>query len=536
MSVLNIYQEQVIKECVELKSGSMSLPMGYGKTRTSIALGLEQSRMEKILIIASKSLISNWVSEMNDCFPEIGYQILHGDHTNISDFEIKEDTRVVITTPQMIVKSYKLNGIDTKFAIKQIISGYPPTVFFEYSRPDKPYSTVQTGVSVIHSIKWGVIIIDEIQQYLNHMTAKCRGVSSICTNFRWGLSGTVIDDPSADKVLGYYLLINNARAPRNIIDIRNLVNPVTGIFRGIRDTLVMRTKIEDFDPKSEVVIVSHTISREERLIYEGMKVLCSSINKKLKNVGDDKKLSRKYASKLLTMITILRQCIISPLIPISSMAIGMLEYDNKSELAREAMNVINNLNITGYFDDPRNMISSRFKNVLGKIEHHSDEKIVCFTSFRTTIDFLINIIPNRRILTITGSMSLKKRDSVLSDFKDATDNPVLLLTYTIGGEGLNLQSCSTVLLIDYWWNSAKTTQSIARVLRRGQTKKVNIYHFTSNTAIEEVIFDKHKSKNTMVDVIINGGKYESKHKFSVKDILRIIDLEKNVVKISDLYN
>jgi SNF2 family DNA or RNA helicase len=74
-------------------------------------------------------------------------------------------------------------------------------------------------------------------------------------------------------------------------------------------------------------------------------------------------------------------------------------------------------------------------------------------------------------------------------------NGILLLTYQVGANGLNLQCSNTVLLLDFWWNTGKINQAIARVLRYGQeAKKINIYYFTSNTGIEKILFDKQQAK------------------------------------------
>ena len=51
----------------------------------------------------------------------------------------------------------------------------------------------------------------------------------------------------------------------------------------------------------------------------------------------------------------------------------------------------------------------------------------------------------------------------------------------------------TAMLIDFYWNSAKTKQAIARIYRYGQTANlVNIYMFISNTGIEKIIMKKQK--------------------------------------------
>ena len=57
-------------------------------------------------------------------------------------------------------------------------------------------------------------------------------------------------------------------------------------------------------------------------------------------------------------------------------------------------------------------------------------------------------------------------------------NGILLLTFGIGANGLNLQCADTVLIADFWWNADKTRQAIARILRYGQEATcINIYYY-----------------------------------------------------------
>ena len=80
MDYLSEFQKKVLDECLEKKSGGLSLTMGSGKTLLSLVLGLEQTKINKnpILIIVSKTLIESWVFEIKKFFKdELKYVILH---------------------------------------------------------------------------------------------------------------------------------------------------------------------------------------------------------------------------------------------------------------------------------------------------------------------------------------------------------------------------------------------------------------------------------------------------------------------------
>ena len=63
---------------------------------------------------------------------------------------------------------------------------------------------------------------------------------------------------------------------------------------------------------------------------------------------------------------------------------------------------------------------------------------------------------------------------------------VFLLSTRAGGLGLNLQTADTVILFDSDWNPQMDLQAQDRAHRIGQTKKVLVLRFITNTEIEEV--------------------------------------------------
>jgi SNF2 family DNA or RNA helicase len=133
-------------------------------------------------------------------------------------------------------------------------------------------------------------------------------------------------------------------------------------------------------------------------------------------------------------------------------------------------------------------------------------------------------------------MSAIQRSETIETFKTGTGN-ILLLTYIIGAEGLNLQCSNTVLLADFEWNDGKTRQSIGRVLRYGQTSKVvNIYYFTSNTGVEKAIFTKHDEKLVILDEMSVGAIKSKIKKLSVKELINIINKEDNIDAINKINN
>ena len=127
-------------------------------------------------------------------------------------------------------------------------------------------------------------------------------------------------------------------------------------------------------------------------------------------------------------------------------------------------------------------------------------------------------------------MTSKQRANVLEEFKKQNKfGNILLLTYDIGSEGLNIQCANTVILVDFYWNSGKTSQAVGRVLRYGQTSpEVNLYFLTANTAIEKAIFSKQDLKLQILNELENGNVKTTIPKIKTADIIKMIETEDNI--------
>lgn len=137
----------------------------------------------------------------------------------------------------------------------------------------------------------------------------------------------------------------------------------------------------------------------------------------------------------------------------------------------------------------------------------------------------------REVFDIEAKLSFTQRSKVLAAF-EATANSILLLTYNLGAEGLNLQFCCTILIVDMggMW---EIHQAIARVLRFGQTASVvNVYIFTSVTGIENAMFIKHRDKEKVQKELISGRVLSDIKRLNIADVLRVLDLEDNAALVS----
>lgn len=116
-------------------------------------------------------------------------------------------------------------------------------------------------------------------------------------------------------------------------------------------------------------------------------------------------------------------------------------------------------------------------------ESDPDLKVLIFTEFVPTQEMLRGFLSERGIpvVCLNGSLSLEERKQVQDTF--AKDVRILIST-DAGGEGLNLQFCHTVINYDIPWNPMRLEQRIGRADRIGQTHPVRALNFVFEDTVE----------------------------------------------------
>lgn len=115
----------------------------------------------------------------------------------------------------------------------------------------------------------------------------------------------------------------------------------------------------------------------------------------------------------------------------------------------------------------------------------SDERIVIFTEYLATLDYLKARLEKTFgagpwLVRLYGGLNDDTRDQVKRAFNDPKSEVRVLLATDAAGEGLNLQRAARYLL--HWdipWNPGKMEQRNGRVDRHGQERDVHILHFDS---------------------------------------------------------
>ena len=558
---LNTFQKDVLEECLERSGGGISLKMGSGKSIISLIISLKQMSQQNhnqieerplTLVVAPKTLIDSWSFEIEKFFEEtVPFQIIN------KTFKLEPDTLVVFVTPGLVGLHYKDNNLETHFIHKEQVQENiwdRPTIRNTYNRPVKPFiKTMSLGPTLIFSKRWTSLIVDEAHKYTKIDTLTCQGIGSICSRHRWLLSGTLFSEPTVERILGYNIMLDSTTFPRNLPDAcKTMYSPD---FKGLKATLIYRDPNSTSNKNKLILqnphtissiklnkhIIEHNLTEEEALLYTTMKGTLKILKEYVlvcKRSMDTEGI-KKFTSYILAMITYLRQSIVCPLIPVANIALDMSDYTIKSDLSNILHNQLKELHLDSWLSKEESSKSSRIVEVLKTIKKHRLDKIVLFSCFRTSIDLLKYFIeieePGYNVFELTSTMSIKKRGQVLKNFKNSSSG-ILLLSYEMGSEGLNLQEANTIIILDFWFNSSKTDQSIARVLRYGQlSPEVNVYMYTSNTGIEKALFNKQADKLIVLEEVMTGPMKSSVRTMKMDDIIKLIEKTENVNLVTKLY-
>lgn len=139
-------------------------------------------------------------------------------------------------------------------------------------------------------------------------------------------------------------------------------------------------------------------------------------------------------------------------------------------------------------------IDSKYVRVLSQLRkffaEHPDEKVVLFSTYRETLNYLFERMQEDQITAIVlhGQTKLTK-DEVINCFRDTEVQ--VLLSSEVGSEGLDLQFCRLLINYDLPWNPMRVEQRIGRLDRIGQTAHViRIWNLFYADTIDDRIYEK----------------------------------------------
>jgi superfamily II DNA or RNA helicase len=136
----------------------------------------------------------------------------------------------------------------------------------------------------------------------------------------------------------------------------------------------------------------------------------------------------------------------------------------------------------------RTVTRCRKLQALLRILDANAERVLVFTGYRRTADYVAAAVRELGIKVegFYGGMSSAERHGAVERFRAGAR---VLVATDIGGEGQNLQFCSTLVNFDLPWNPALIEQRIGRLHRMGQTEAVRVFNLCAKGTVEDRVLD-----------------------------------------------
>ncbi|OUC03618.1 helicase SNF [Bacillus thuringiensis serovar medellin] len=431
--------------------GILADDMGLGKTLQSIAFidsVLPEIREKKlpILVVSPSSLVYNWFSELKKFAPHIRAVIADGNQAERR--EILKD----ITEFDVVITSYPLLRRDIRL----------------YARP------------------FHTLFLDEAQAFKNPTTQTARAVKTIQAEYRFGLTGTPVEN-SLEELWSIFHVVFPELLPgrKEFGDLRR-----EDIAKRVKPFVLRRLKGDVLNELPEKIehLQSSELLPDQKSLYAAY--LAKLREETLKHL--DKDTLRKNKIRILAGLTRLRQICCHP-------ALFVDDYKGSSAKFEQLLEILEECRSTG----KRILIFSQFTKMLSIIGRELNRQAIPY-------------------FYLDGSTPAQERVELCDRFNEG-EGDLLLISLKAGGTGLNLTGADTVILYDLWWNPAVEQQAADRAYRMGQKNTVQVIKLVAHGTIEEKMHELQESKKNLIAEVIEPGeeKLASITEEEIRDILMI---------------
>ena len=449
-------------------NGILADEMGLGKTLQAISILTDLPQNSKSLIICPKTLLFNWVAEIEKFNPNLKYFIYEG----------TKDVRINLlrTVPvQIVICSYNL---------------------------------IQNDLDEFSKINFEYLILDEAQHIKNHITMRAKAIKKIKARHKLAMTGTPLENSilelwSAFDFLmpGYLPTLNKMKefispATSNEIE-KSESNPQTLVANKMKEQKMTMEKLKQYiapfilrrkkkdvlielpDKQEQAIFCTMTEEQEKHYIHvlEAVKNEVFGEKSELFSTHSSLKNNRNFNYiTMLAALTRLRQICDHP---------GLIN----TEWLKDA-------EMSGKLNTLRELIESSAED---------GRKILIFSQYIKMLKLIEGIVKNLNIPYEYMDGRTKDRKAIINHFNNNEKVRIFLISLKTGGFGINLTSADTVIIVDPWWNPMVENQAVDRVHRIGQTKKVLVYKMITKGSVEEKIMLLQKKKRDLFENVIDQG-------------------------------
>ncbi|MBI5503190.1 MAG: DEAD/DEAH box helicase [Deltaproteobacteria bacterium] len=336
------------------------------------------------------------------------------------------------------------------------------------------YATLRSDIDTLAEADWDIIVLDEAQAIKNPDSQVARAAYRLRAGFRLSLSGTPIENRPDELWSQMHFTNRGLLGGRRDFGERYEKPMIEGdvavterLRRRIRPFLLRRLKREvatELPPRTEAVLYCE-LDGEERAIYNAIRM--ASRADIVRQLAD----GSSVLAALEALLRLRQAACHSGLLPGRQ-----APTSSKIEALCDALDDV-------VADSHKALVFSQWTGLLDRVEPHLTERGIGFTR-------------------LDGST--RDRGAVVDAFQSTEGPPVLLISLTAGGTGLNLTAADHVFLLDPWWNPAVEDQAADRAHRIGQDRPVIVYRLVAKDTVEERVIDLQRRKRQIAEAALSG--------------------------------
>ncbi|KAJ3107218.1 hypothetical protein HDU97_004638 [Phlyctochytrium planicorne] len=516
--------------------GILADEMGMGKTIQMISLLVSKPDVKPNLILTPTVAILQWLAELkNRTAPDsLKVLVFHGANRETSAAKLA-NYDVVLSTYAIVESSWR-----------------------KQQQGFKRQGKLVKEKSLIHSIDWGRVVLDEAHAIKDRSCSTARSVFNLKCRYKWSLSGT----PLQNRVGELYSLIRflNADYCGHISHSHfcwwnaEILKPIQK-YGGAGDGLVAfhklgllldrimlrRTKVERADdlglPPRVITVRRDVFNEAEEELYESLYsdscrqfstyVAANTANETAvcgicQDEAEDPIISkckhvfcREDIKQYLLSVPEGQKVVCPTCFRVLSIDLTQDEYEPSSR-AKEGVKS----SIINYIDMSKWRSSTKIEALVEELSKLQKEdstlKSIVFSQFVAFLD-LIQWRLTRAGFTcvkLDGRMTPEGRQTVISTFTTDPTVTIFLVSLKAGGVALNLTEAS---LLDPWWNPAVEDQAFDRIHRLGQTRPIKITRLIIENSIESRILQLQEKKKMLFQSTV-GKDIDALAKLSEEDL------------------
>ena len=173
---------------------------------------------------------------------------------------------------------------------------------------------------------------------------------------------------------------------------------------------------------------------------------------------------------------------------------------------------------------------------LEKLSEQGDKALVFSQYPEKTLKLLEPELLQFNPFVYHGMLSDSQRDKMVDEFQNQEDCKVLLMSVKAGGLGLTLTRANYVYHFDLWWNPSVAAQAEDRAHRIGQKKTVFVTSLFAMDTIEERIQNLLKRKRDLFQEVIDDLSDTNLSKVLTEDeLISLFNLKKSKTAARDKF-